>query len=101
MIDWLGLPQIWDQVVDFFTISAFWYYLFWGVVIAAGSLLLAYLFPPLRSLAGAIVVAIATGLFAYRRGEKDAEERERKRKEKEAQRQQRRETQQPWKWPWE
>jgi len=101
MLDWLGIPALWDQVVDFFTISAFWLYLLYGIGISAGLIFLGWVFPPLRTFAGAIVIAIGVGLFGYRRGEKDAEAREKARLARERQRQVRRDNTQPWKWPWE
>lgn len=101
MLDWLGIPQAWDQVVDFFTVSAFWLYLLYGIGIAAVAMFLGWAFPPLRSLAGAVVLAIGVGLFGYRRGEQDAEARAKAKREREQQRQVRRQQQQPWKWPWE
>jgi hypothetical protein len=85
MLDLLGIPDLWANVVDYFTLSPFWYYLFWGIVIAAGATVAAWFFPVLRSLAGAIVLAVAGGLFAYRKGELDAEARERQRREREGQ----------------
>lgn len=99
MLDWLGIPALWDQVVDFFTISPFWFYLFWGVVISAIAIFLGWAFQPLRSLAGAVVIAIGVGLFGYRRGEKDAEERARAKAAKELQRQARRERPRETWWP--
>lgn len=101
MLDWLGLPALWDQIVDFFTISPFWFYLFWGIVIAIGATLAGWFFPPLRSLSGAIVFAIGSALYAYRRGETDAQKREREKQARERQRETRRQNQEPWKWPWE
>lgn len=101
MLEWLGIPALWDQVVDFFTISAFWLYLLYGIAISAGLIFLGWVFPPLRTFAGAIVIAIGVGLFGYRRGEKDAEAREKARQEKLRQRQTRQQNQEPWKWPWE
>lgn len=106
MLEFLGIPSMWDRIVEFFTISPFWSYLFWGVVISFGAAALAWFFPVLRSLAGAIILAIAGGLFAYRKGETDAIRRERDRQARERQRQQRRQQQEDgpwnstWRWPW-
>lgn len=101
MLDWLGIPQAWDQVVEFFTISAFWLYLLYGIGIAAVAMFLGWAFPPLRSLAGAVVLAIGVGLFGYRRGEKDAEARQKAKEARERARQQRnQQPHEPWRWPW-
>lgn len=89
MLDWLGVPALWDQVVDFFTISPFWLYLFYGVLIIVGAAAAAWLFPVLRSLSGAAIVATIFGLFSYRRGEKDAEARQKAKEARERARQQR------------
>jgi CHASE2 domain-containing sensor protein len=86
MADLLGLTDLWSRVVDFFTISPFWYYLFWGIVIAASATLAAWFFPVLRSLAGAIVLAVIGGLYAYRKGETDAEAQQRQRETRDAKR---------------
>jgi hypothetical protein len=93
MADLLGLTDLWNGVVDFFTIDQFWYYLFYGVVIVAAATAAAWFFPPLRSLAGAIVLAVVGGLYAYRKGELDAEARERQREERDA-------SGGGFKWPW-
>lgn len=85
MLDFLGIPSpasVWDSIVDFFMVSPFWYYLFWGVVISAGATALAWFFPPLRSLAGAIVLAVSVGLTGYRRAEYDTEKRIKKRQQR-------------------
>jgi len=99
MMDWLGLPALWDQIVDFFTISAFWLYLLYGIGIAAVAMFLGWAFPPLRSLAGAIVIAIGVGLFGYRRGEKDAEARQKAKEARERARQERRDRPRETWWP--
>lgn len=99
MMDWLGIPALWDQVVDFFTISAFWLYLLYVIAISAGLIFLGWVFPPLRTFAGAIVIAMGVGLFGYRRGEKDAEERARAKAAKELQQQARRERPRENWWP--
>jgi len=39
-----------------------------------GWIALAWFFPPMRSLAGAVVMSVIAALYAYRRGEKDAQE---------------------------
>jgi hypothetical protein len=96
MLELLGIPALWDRVVDFFTISPFWLYLFWGVVIALAAAALAWLFPVLRSLSGAVILAIAGMLYAYRKGETDAKRRERERQERARQRQQH--NRDPWRW---
>lgn len=89
MLDWLGIPapaDIWGNVVGFFTLSPFWLYLVYGLAIIACALVLSWLFPVLRSLAGAVVVAVVGMLYAYRKGEKDAERREADRRAREARR---------------
>jgi hypothetical protein len=100
MLDLLGIPALWQSIVDYFTLSPFWFYLFWGVVIALGSAALAWLFPVLRSLSGAVILAIAGMLYAYRKGELDAQKRERERQATERQRQarQQQQTNDPWRW---
>jgi hypothetical protein len=97
MLELLGIPALWDSVIDFFTISPFWFYLFWGVVIALAAAALAWLFPVLRSLSGAVIVAIAGMLYAYRKGETDAQRREHERQARERQRQARQQHD-PWRW---
>lgn len=99
MIEWLGIPAMWDQVVDFFTISAFWVYLLYGIAISAVLIFLGWVFPPVRTFAGAIVIAIGVGLFGYRRGEKDAEERQKAKEARERARQQRNERPRENWWP--
>lgn len=68
---------IWQSAIDFwdahFYISPFWYYVLWAVGIIAAVSFAAWFFPVLRSLAGAIVVAVIAALYAYRKGETDAE----------------------------
>jgi hypothetical protein len=101
MLDLLGIPTLWQGVVDYFTVSPFWHYLFWGVVISLGAAALAWLFPVLRSLSGAVILAIAGMLYAYRKGETDAQRRERERQARARQRQARQQQQQtndPWRW---
>jgi hypothetical protein len=87
MLELLGIPALWDQIVDYFSISPWWMYLFWGVVISLGAAALAWLFPVLRSLSGAVILAIGGMLYAYRKGETDAQRRERERQERERARQ--------------
>lgn len=102
MMDWLGIPQpadVWSDVVSYFSVSAFWLYLFYGALIIVGAAALAWLFPVLRSLAGAVIVAVVGMLYAYRRGEKDAEKREAARRAREQRRQQQqRPRRDPWDW---
>jgi hypothetical protein len=100
MLDLLGIPTLWERVVDFFTVSPFWLYLFWGVVISVGAAALAWLFPVLRSLSGAVILAIAGMLYAYRKGELDAQKRESERQARQRQRQsrQQQQTNDPWRW---
>jgi hypothetical protein len=99
MLELLGIPALWDHIVDFFTISPFWLYLFWGVIIALAAAALAWLFPVLRSLSGAVILTIAGMLYAYRKGETDAQRRERERRARARQRQQQQAQQHdPWRW---
>ncbi len=99
MLDWLGIPALWDQVVDFFTISAWWLYLLYGIGISIGLIFLGWVFPPLRTFAGAIVIAIGVGLFGYRRGEHDAEARQKAKEARERARQGRNEPPRDNWWP--
>lgn len=98
MLDLFGIPALWDQVVAFFTLSPFWEYLLWGVAICIGALLLGWLFPVLRSLSGAVIVAIVGMLYAYRRGENDAAKRHAERQRKQQRREQQRQQNDPWGW---
>jgi hypothetical protein len=95
MLELLGIPDLWQQVVDYFTISPWWVYLFWGVIVCIFTAALAWFFPPLRSLAGAVIMTIGGMLYAYRRGEQDTEQREKERREREQQRPQ---NQDKWWW---
>jgi membrane protein implicated in regulation of membrane protease activity len=90
------LPALWGDIVSFFTVSPFWFYLFWGVVLILGALLLGWLFPVLRSLTSAVVLAIIGMLVAYRRGETDAQQRAREQQARE-----RRRPPPASRWPWE
>lgn len=72
----------WDGVVAYFT-DPFWLYLAYGIGIALGAAVLAWLFPVLRSLAAAVIFGVAAGLFGYRRGERDQAERELQRRQRE------------------
>lgn len=90
MLDLLGIPSpsdVWADITAFFTLSAFWLYLFYGALIIIGAAALAWLFPVLRSLAGAVILSVVGMLYAYRRGENDATRRaDEKRKRDEARR---------------
>jgi CHASE2 domain-containing sensor protein len=83
MMDFLGIPALWDGIVAYFTLSPFWLYLAYGAAIIVGAAVLAWLFPVLRSLSGAVIVSVIGMLYAYRRGEADAKAREDARRKRE------------------
>lgn len=91
--------SLWQSLIDAITlqfISPFWYWCFVAFIVTVCSFGAAYLFPPLRSLAGAIVFAAGFGLYAYRRGEGDAERRQKVLDD----RAKARKPDQPFSWPW-
>ena len=49
----------------------FWHWAIIGAAVSAAAIALAWFFAPLRSLAGAVIMAVVAALFAYKRGEKD------------------------------
>jgi uncharacterized membrane protein YraQ (UPF0718 family) len=103
MFDWLGFPSadsIWQSVFAFFKMSPFWFYLFWGVVIALVASALGWLFPVLRSLTSAVILTIAGMLYAYRKGETDATRREQQRIARERRRHQRSSHEPDDRWRW-
>lgn len=53
----------------------FWFWLPLGIGVALAAFALAWFFPVLRSLSGAVVVSIAAALAAYRKGQIDERER--------------------------
>lgn len=83
MFELLGIPALRDGIVAYFTLSPFWLYLAYGAVIIAAAAVLAWLFPVLRSLSGAVIVSVIGMLYAYRRGEADAKAREDARRKRE------------------
>ncbi len=68
---------IWQSLAEFisatFSVSPFWYWCGAGTLVIMAGIALAWFFPPVRSLAGAVVMAVIAALYAYRRGEKDAQ----------------------------
>ncbi|MCC6889606.1 MAG: hypothetical protein IT536_13815 [Hyphomicrobiales bacterium] len=86
MLELLGIPspaQAFADIAAYFAVSAFWRYLGYGALIVIAAAALGWLFPVLRSLAGAVIVATVGMLVAYRRGEQDAQKREAERRKRE------------------
>ena len=82
MMDFLGIPALWDGIIDYFA-SDWWLYAFYGALIIAVAAVLAWMFPVLRSLSSAVILATGAALYAYRRGEADAKAREDARRKRE------------------
>lgn len=71
----MDITWVWDSVAAYlaahFYISPFWYWVFLGFVTTCFCVLVSYFFPPLRSVSGAVVLAIIAGLTGYRRAQYD------------------------------
>jgi hypothetical protein len=78
------LEQIWQFLTEKLAglvpyISPFYYeYAPWGILIIAVCILISYLFPPVRSLAGAVVLSVIAFLVGMWKGEGFATERYKK-----------------------
>jgi len=97
-------PSIWQSLIDVITLqflSPFWWWTFNAVWVTALALVIGWAFPPLRSFAGAVILAVIAGLSGYRRAEYDVDRKAKERKQREAEQQQRQSQQgQPNGWPW-
>lgn len=96
------LETIWQFIVEKLSglvpyISPFWTeWLPMGIGIAFGAMVLAWFFPPLRSLSGAVVMSVVAFLYAFKKGEDTAADRYRK--EIARLKQQRQQGRDEWRW---
>lgn len=78
------LEQIWQFLTEKLSglipyISPFWYeWLPYGLTVIVVACFAGWFFPPLRSLAGAVVMSVIAALYAFKKGEDTAAERYRK-----------------------
>lgn len=72
----MDITWFFQAALDFFTPSPFWYWVFLGFVTTCFCVLVSWFFPPLRSVAGAVVLAIIAGLSGYRRAEYDVDRKQ-------------------------
>lgn len=67
------LDSIWQSGYDFLLnhlpyVSPFYFWLFWSLIVAAVAGVIGWGFPPLRSFAAAVILAVIAGLTGYQRG---------------------------------
>jgi hypothetical protein len=84
------LESFWQSLIDIATlqfISPFWFWVFTGAWVTALAFVVGWAFPPLRSFAGAVVLAVIVGLTGYRRAEHDVDRKRKLKEERERARQ--------------
>ena len=98
------LETVWQFIVEKITglmpvISPFWFeWLPLGALIIFGCLVVGWFFPPVRSLAGAVVMSTVTFLVAFRKGESASDARNKKLIEKLRHQKQQQQNNNPWEW---